>query len=519
MLTSTSARARFVRELRSLLRAPYPLIQLVTHEEERAVDTVAELAAKDGRPLAEWSPVRGFETAGDQQAGGLEGDGTVDPARALDRIANSDRPAVVVLKDLHQVIDDPAVVRRLREMANLVERRGGHADQSAHDEVNHCSLVWVGSVTPQIPELDVDLTRLRMPLPDREVVRRRCQSVFPSEDYPDLETDIMVSGALGLTARQADRAFRRVRGQLSEARERNSVLDVERAVLREKQRMIGESDLLEFHPLEVGLGDVGGMDALKSWLDEREEAFGEEARAYGLPMPKGMLLLGVQGCGKSLTAKAVARYWHMPLLRLDLGGVFDGRRSPEEAMRTAIDTAEAVSPCVLWMDEIEKGFVGDSEGRSQRVLGSLLTWQQEKDEPVFLVATANDVEKLPPELLRKGRFDEIFFIDLPERHEREDILQIHLQRRGRDMPPGVVEEIAGETEYFSGAELEQVVVGAMYAAFADEREPDADDLRYASEEIVPLYRTYEERIKALREWAQGRARSASHERQMLDYFE
>jgi SpoVK/Ycf46/Vps4 family AAA+-type ATPase len=387
------------------------------------------------------------------------------------------------------------------------------------DEIAHTSLVWVGPVRTDVPELEVEMTRLRMPLPDREVVRRTCERVFPGGEFPEIDPDIMVTGALGLTRRQADRAYRRVRRQLEEARSRNAVLDVEQAVLREKQRMIGESELLEFHPLEVGLGDVGGMSALKSWLDERQRAFDEEARAYGLPMPKGMLLLGVQGCGKSLTAKAVARYWHMPLLRLDLGAVFDGRRSPEEAMRTAIEKAEAVSPCVLWMDEIEKGFMGDGEGRSQRVLGSLLTWQQEKDEPVFLVATANDVEKLPPELLRKGRFDEIFFIDLPERHEREEILEIHLQRRGRDMPDGVVEEIATDAEYFSGAELEQVVVGAMYAAFADDREPDADDLRYAAEEIVPLYRTYEEQIKALREWAHSRARPASHERQMIDYFE
>jgi SpoVK/Ycf46/Vps4 family AAA+-type ATPase len=236
-------------------------------------------------------------------------------------------------------------------------------------------------------------------------------------------------------------------------------------------------------------------------------------------MPKGLLLIGVQGCGKSLTAKAVARHWNLPLMRLDLGNVFDGQRSPEQALRSAIETSEAIAPCVLWVDEIEKGFAGEADGRAQRVLGSLLTWQQEKSEPVFLVATANDVQSLPPELLRKGRFDEIFFIDLPERHERQSILNIHLNQRGRTVPERVAEDLAAKMEYFSGAEIEQVVVSAMYTAFADGRDVSEQDLEYAVQQTVPLYRTYEEQIKSLREWAHGRARSASHERELLDYFD
>ncbi|MFB6352085.1 MAG: AAA family ATPase, partial [Bradymonadaceae bacterium] len=335
----------------------------------------------------------------------------------------------------------------------------------------------------------------------------------------DIDHDRLVTGALGLTAREAYRAFHRVRQQYHEALDRNALFDAEQAILSEKKRMIGQSDVLEYHTLDYGLDDVGGLDILKEWLEERRHAFGDRARNYGLPMPKGLLLIGVQGCGKSLTAKAVARHWGLPLLRLDLGQVFDGRRSPEEALGSAIDTCEAIAPCVLWTDEIEKGFAGDGDGRSDRVLGSLLTWQQEKTEPVFLVATANEVEALPPELLRKGRFDEIFFIDLPGRHEREEILRIHLTQRGRAFSDEVVEELATKAEYFSGAELEQIVVSAMYTAFADDREVSEEDLMYACRETVPLYRTYEEEIKALREWAQGRARSASHERELLDFFE
>ena len=275
---------------------------------------------------------------------------------------------------------------------------------------------------------------------------------------------------------------------------------------------------MEFFPLEQGLDDVGGLGELKRWLGERQEAFSDDARAYGLPTPKGMLLIGVQGCGKSLTAKVIGRHWGLPLLRLDLGAVFDGNKTPEEAMRHALAMCDAIAPCVLWMDEIEKGFDA-SDGRTSRVLGSLLTWQQEKLTPVFLVATANDVSRLPPELLRKGRFDEIFFVDLPDLHERRAILEIHLLKRGRVMPTEVLDELATKCEYFSGAEIEQIVVSGLYTSFADRRELSREDLVYALDETVPLYRTYEEQIKTLRDWAEGRARRASTKTRVLDFFD
>jgi SpoVK/Ycf46/Vps4 family AAA+-type ATPase len=326
-------------------------------------------------------------------------------------------------------------------------------------------------------------------------------------------------GAWGRPLRAAAPAFDRVRAQYDEALARNAAFDLEQSILREKQRMVSQLDALEFYPLEEGMNEVGGLDELKRWLRERDKAFSDEARAYGLPVPRGLLLVGIQGCGKSLTAKVVGRHWGLPLLRLDLGHVFDGRSAPEETLREALRTCEAIAPCVLWLDEIEKGFAESStDGTTTRVLGSMLTWLQEKTAPVFLVATANKVEALPPELLRKGRFDEIFFVDLPDAAERADILRIHLARRRRQMPDAVLDDLVKRTEYFSGSELEQVVVSGMYTSFAASRELTADDLVWAVKETVPLYRTYEDQIKALREWATTRARPASLKRKVLDFF-
>ncbi|QDG52023.1 AAA family ATPase [Persicimonas caeni] len=488
--------AQFLRELRSLLRAPYALIHLETFEEERALSIVRRLAEADGRPLLTWSPVTDFDGKPSE----------ADFSGALDRIERTAEPAVFVLKDVHDLVTGSTVRRRLREMEGTCAAA-------------HKTIVLLGPKRLELDELQKDLAHLTVPLPGREVIGRECHIVFPDDEFPYLDKDALVSGAMGLTSRQAFRAFHRVRQQYEEALERNQPFDLEQSILREKQRLIGASEILEFFPLDQGLADVGGLDALKRWLAERKRAFSEDAKAFGLPSPKGLLLIGVQGCGKSLTAKAVARHWGLPLLRLDLGVIFDGKRSPEDALRQAIRTSEAIAPCVLWMDEIEKGFGSDSEGRAQRVLGSLLTWQQEKTAPVFLVATANDVTSLPPEMLRKGRFDEIFFVDLPDIHERKEILQIHLTRRGRAFGDEVLDDLAARTEHYSGAELEQVVVSAMYTAFADDRDIGVEDLEYAVKETIPLYRTYEDEIKALREWAHGRARAASHERKVLDFFE
>jgi SpoVK/Ycf46/Vps4 family AAA+-type ATPase len=283
--------------------------------------------------------------------------------------------------------------------------------------------------------------------------------------------------------------------------------------------VVRKSGLLEYFAADEKLANVGGMECLKQWLSRRGSAFGEAARKFGLPEPKGLLLLGVQGCGKSLTAKAIASAWRLPLLRLDMGRIFSGLvGSSEENLRRAIRVAEGVAPAVLWVDEIEKGMSGvASSGRtdggvSARVFGALLTWLQEKTAPVFVVATANQIEALPPELLRKGRFDEIFFIDLPAAPEREEILRIHLARRGRKPEGFPLDALAAAAEGFSGAELEQAVISALYDAFAEAKELAPAHVERALRETVPLAVTMREEIERLREWAKHRTRPASSAR-------
>jgi ATP-dependent 26S proteasome regulatory subunit len=490
------SQAAFVRELRSLMRAPYALLHVETHEEERALELVHQLAQSDGRAVVEWSAVGGF----------VGTDGIEDMESALQAVGASADPVVVVFKDGAPYLSEPRMRRALREVVERAAKLGQ-------------TLIFVGPQRFVAPELEKVLTRLLMPLPNRATVRAACVARFTPAGYPGVDPESLVSGAMGLTLREAERAFDRVRAQYDEALARNAAFDLEQSILREKQRMVSQLDALEFYPLEEGMNEVGGLDELKRWLRERDKAFSDEARAYGLPVPRGLLLVGIQGCGKSLTAKVVGRHWGLPLLRLDLGHVFDGRSAPEETLREALRTCEAIAPCVLWLDEIEKGFAESStDGTTTRVLGSMLTWLQEKTAPVFLVATANKVEALPPELLRKGRFDEIFFVDLPDAAERADILRIHLARRRRQMPDAVLDDLVKRTEYFSGSELEQVVVSGMYTSFAASRELTADDLVWAVKETVPLYRTYEDQIKALREWATTRARPASLKRKDLDFF-
>jgi SpoVK/Ycf46/Vps4 family AAA+-type ATPase len=301
------------------------------------------------------------------------------------------------------------------------------------------------------------------------------------------------------------------------ARRGQQDFDFENAVVAEKRRLIEADRILVYCDLDRNLSDIGGLGSLKTWLQERQRAFSEAAAEFGLPAPRGLLLTGVQGCGKSLFAKAVAGYWGIPLLQLDISRLFDGAIPPEAALSRAIKTAEALSPAVLWIDEIDKAF-GEESGPVSRMMGSLLGWLQDKTDPVFFVATANRVEQLPPELLRKGRFDEIFFVDLPSEEERRQILAIHILRRGRRPDQFELASLAQRANYFSGAELEQVVVAALFKAFSHERELQQVDLDVAIQETVPLYRTYEKEIKALREWAEGRARPAARDRRLIDLF-
>jgi SpoVK/Ycf46/Vps4 family AAA+-type ATPase len=289
-------------------------------------------------------------------------------------------------------------------------------------------------------------------------------------------------------------------------------------MLEEKRQSIRQTQILDFYPASERISDIGGLDNLKDWLLRRGGAFSEQARRYGLPYPRGLLLAGIQGTGKSLTAKAIAHHWHLPLLRLDVGRLFGGLVGESEARtRQMINLAEALAPCVFWIDEIDKAFGGmDSRGdggTTSRVFGAFITWLAEKTSPVFVVATANNVQSLPPELLRKGRFDEIFFVGLPNKTEREAIFSVHLNRlRPHKMADYDIHRLAYETPDFSGAEIEQILVEAMHIGFSQNREFTTDDILSAASQVVPLARTAKEQIQFLQEWAAaGKARLASRD--------
>ncbi len=485
------------RDVAVLARAGYPLVYLVTQEEQRARGLVDQAAEASRRGVLRWSVTEGLT--------GETADATLnEPEGALEALAAADSASFIVLLDFHRYLDQARVVRRLRDvLAGAARRRQ--------------TFVIIAPVLSVPPELEKDCAVVDLPLPRADELRAELDRVAESEKrtIDDVVAERAVRSALGLALNEASRVYRKVivlRKGLTD--------DDLKLVVEEKKAILRKSEVLEFHELSDGLDEVGGLGEMKRWLQARSRAFGAEARDFGLPAPKGLLLLGVQGCGKSLSAKAVAELWKFPLLRLDVGALFSGTISPEASVREAIKVSERLAPVVLWVDEIEKGFV-QTEGTeaSSRVFGSFITWLAEKKAEVFVVATANDVAALPPELLRKGRFDEIFFVDLPNVHERLEILKIHLVKRRRS-PENFLSltSLAQQAEHFSGAELEQVVISALYRAFSDDRELTDEDLRISVQQTVPLYRTYEEKIKALRDWAKRRARPATQDSTVLDLF-
>ena len=497
---------KFVRELDTLVRARYPLVYLVTSEEQRLEAILGELAEQHGKTLVGWSIAKGFRRLGGAKGAVPEGEDAATPAGALAAVEKLADPAIVVLKDFHPYLQDPAVVRALRELAHGLKS-------------TYTTLVLLSPVLVIPPEIEKEVSVLDIPLPTyhdlldllKEIVGVVRRSGRAKVELTNEDADQLIKAAQGLTLSEAESAFAKAiatDGRLSR--------DDVPLVLEEKRQVIRKSGLLEYFATDESLANVGGMASLKRWLDRRGTAFSEAARKFGLPEPKGLLLLGVQGCGKSLTAKAIAAQWRLPLLRLDMGRIFSGLiGSSEENLRRAIRVAESVAPVVLWVDEIEKGLSGSQSsgqvdgGVTARVFGALLTWLQEKTAPVFVVATANRIAELPPELLRKGRFDEIFFIDLPAAAERHEILDIHVRKRGRDPARFDLARLAARTDGHSGAELEQVVISGLYEAFAERTELAQVHLDRAVAEAMPLSTTMAEEIARLREWARARTRSAS----------
>ncbi|BDI31698.1 ATPase AAA [Capsulimonas corticalis] len=496
-----------IQELEVLLRARYPVIYVVSWEEGRVEEALAQIARRREKKLYLWSIARGLQQYGSPVEGKRRADErTTDPPVALDHVLESMENAIYVFRDLHQFFNSPAVTRRIRELASYLKN-------------SYKTLVIIGP-TLQVPtELQKDVTVVEFDLPDREELNSlldRTLSEVNESTGRELSVapearDRILGAASGLTLNEAENVFAKtlvISGRLSE-----EDLPI---ILSEKEQTIRKSGLLEYYHADTNLAQIGGMDVLKDWLSKRSVAFDSEAAKFGLPAPKGVLLIGVQGCGKSLTAKAIAGVWGLPLLRLDVGRLFNSLvGSSEENMRTAIRVAESVAPAVLWVDEIEKSMAGSQSsgstdgGTSARVLSGFLTWLQEKTAPVFVVATANSIDQLPPELLRRGRLDETFFVDLPDATERREIFQIHLQKRGRDSTCFDVIALAEAAEGYSGAEIEQCIIAGLFEAYSAKRPLSTEILLRCTRDSVPLSRTMKEPIDRLREWADGRARRAS----------
>jgi len=496
-------------ELNILVRAKYPILYILAWEERRIEQILRDVASERRKKLFGWTLTDGIFPLDGYDAPPID-PGTRNPLKALDHIAASQEAAIFVLKDFHPFLDDqhpvrdhPIIVRKLRDITN-------------HLKESRKTLVIMTPLLRFPPELEKDIVVLDYGLPTQEELEgsldrvvRSAREISGMKLKLDPETkENVIRAAQGLTCTEAENVF-------AKSLVMTRSLDVE-VIIAEKKQIIRRSQLLEYFTAEENLSVVGGMSLLKEWLQKRALAFTERARAFGLPEPKGLLLLGVQGAGKSLTAKAVASEWKLPLLRLDLGRVFSQLvGSSEQNMRTALRLAESIAPCILWLDELEKGLAGAASshfsdaGTAARVFGSFLTWMQEKTAPVFVIATSNDLSVLPPEALRKGRFDEIFFIDLPDPEERLEIFSIHLSRRGRNPDQFDLEKLANNSNGFSGAEIEQAVISALYDAFESGHNLGDEDILRNIHATVPISHTMEGRISALRNWAITHARPAS----------
>ena len=502
----------FQNELETLIRARYPILYIVSSEELRAESVIVDVAKKRQKKVFEWSYSTGIVPAGTSiQSQKNRSSATKEPLAALDQVIEQVEPALFVFKDLHPFLtkNNFAIIRKLKEIALHLK--------------NSYKTILVVSPVLEIPaELEKEITVLNYPLPTRDDLDALLDKISADVTHLKVKVELddegrerLLQAALGLTLAEAENVFAKIivkSGRLSG--------DDISEVFAEKQQIIRKSGLLEYYAANEDFSSVGGLAVLKEWLNKRAAAFTGEARAFGLPAPKGILMLGVQGCGKSLCAKAVSTQWQLPLLRFDMGRMFGSLvGSSEENVRRAIAVADSVAPAILWVDEIDKAFAGSQGsgavdgGTTARVFGTFLTWLSEKTAPVFVVATANDISQLPPELLRKGRLDEIFFVDLPDRDERAEIFGIHLTKRGRDASTFDLEALADASRDFSGAEIEEAINSALYDAFYDKTDIRTEHVLNSLAQTVPLAKTMDEQISRLRRWAEGRARHASIARQ------
>jgi len=506
----------FQTEIETLIRARYPIIYVITSEEMRVQNMVVEIAKKRQKKVFEWSYSTGIVPAGASiQSQKHRNASTKDPLMALDQVIELVEPAIYVFKDFHPFLtkNNFAIVRKLKEI-------GLHLKNSFK------TIILVSPVMEIPTELEKEITLMNFPLPTRDDLNELLNRIIEDvKQFKQVVIDLDVAGrerllqaALGLTLGEAENVF----AKIIVKDERLTGANVSE-VFAEKQQIIRKSGLLEWYAASENFQQIGGLAILKDWINKRAVAFTSEARDYGLPSPKGILMLGVQGCGKSLCAKAVATQWQLPLLRFDMGRMFGSLvGSSEENVRRAIAVAESVAPAILWVDEIDKAFAGSQGsgatdgGTTARVFGTFLTWLSEKNAPVFVVATANDISHLPPELLRKGRLDEIFFVDLPSQTERAEVFKIHIAKRGRTPESFDLDALADASKDFSGAEIEEAINSALYDAFYAQQEIVTEHILDSLAQTVPLAKTMDEQINRLRTWAEGRARNASVPRVLKD---
>lgn len=490
-----------VGELRLLLLSRHRLIVARADDETRFMGYLREAATESGLPVWTWSAT-----------GGLARDGSPPQvntrlaAGAIAFVAQVVQPSVFVLHDVEDALEDPTTVRAVKE--RVLEATAAQtlvltgATIEVPDELRGLALLWTLE-PPSRAEIERLVSETMEELRARGLAR---------VDLSSVETRELEESLRGVSLPEAQRLI------LRSALEDGRLDDADLPALREaKAELLAEDGILTLLPTEErGLDLVGGLDRLKEWLAVRGRGFSAEAKEYGLDAPRGVLLIGVPGCGKSLVAKTLARSWGMPLVAFDPSAIFRSFVGESESrLRRALETLGSMAPVVVWIDEIERGFAASGAARdggvSQRVLGRFLNWLQERHGDVFLVATCNDVDGLPPELLRRGRFDETFFVDLPTSGEREAVIRLHLGRRHRSPGDFDVPWLAARTVGFSGAELEGIVVGALYRAFAEGRELADQDLTEEAEQTVPLSRTRAEEIEALRAWSRGRSVPASAE--------
>lgn len=485
-------------ELRLLINSRHPIITVETSEELRVEELLAQVAAELDVPFFVWSVTSGLFRRGQDQPM-YE---TEDPDKALASIAQIRGDAIFLLRDLARHLDEPRILRRLRELA------------ASFREVRRSMVI--SSPVMKIPrELEDDVVAFHLALPDTNLLLRMVQlTIAQMGAQPRFRNELDAEGIRALAQSLAGLTLDEARRTLTKCLMERNKADARTCadVLEAKRTSLKQEGVMEYLKSDSKFSDVAGLDRLKEWLRKRRGALSEEGRKFGLEPPKGILITGVQGCGKSLCAKAVAGEWGLQLARLDAGALYDKYiGESEKRLRKSLEIAEQLAPLVLWIDEIEKGFAATGAsadvdaGLTQRILATLLTWLQDRTGGVFLVATSNNISALPPELLRKGRFDEIFFVDLPDVRARVELFSIHLVRRGRDAAQFDLEGVAADSEGFSGAEIEQVIVAGLYTAFSSNQQLSTEILLAEIKATLPLSVTRREAVAELRAWARERA--------------